>query len=129
MLAQKIDPNIFITSQPSLKSQDFSDCEPSPNTSPSNSTKVIEVPSQNVNKQKSTKSSSKSFKNRKKSQDFEYHKKERVDMDFNLKNQKKNRNVLSNLVHHLFKYLITSQRLNRVIDRIITKENLDITMQ
>jgi hypothetical protein len=50
-------------------------------------------------------------------------------MDFNLKNQKKNRNVLSNLVHHLFKYLITSQRLNRVIDRIITKENLDITMQ
>ena len=31
--------------------------------------------------------------------------KSRKDPNFNLKKQKKNRNVFSNLVHHLFKYI------------------------
>lgn len=48
---------------------------------------------------------------------------------FNPKKQKKNRNVLSNLVHHLLKYLSVKEMVSEKLARIIRFHQMSITIE
>ena len=50
------------------------------------------------------------------------------DPDFNMKKQKKNRNVLSNLVHHLIKYLSSRPETESYVSQIINYHAMIITI-
>lgn len=46
-----------------------------------------------------------------------------------MKTQKKDRNVTSNIIHHLFKYLTVSSEMDEIIENLIQTRNLNITLR
>ena len=51
------------------------------------------------------------------------------DDEYNVKNQKKDRNVTSNLIHHLMKYLTTIDTLQPTVESLIQKRNIPLTFE
>ena len=49
--------------------------------------------------------------------------------EYNIKNQKKDRNVTSNLIHHLIKYLLVSKGPQELIESILQNLQLSITYE
>lgn len=63
---------------------------------------------------------SKFFQNFRKNKNFSY------DDEFNVKSQKKDRNVTSNLIHHLLKNLANSKETKEKVENITSQRNLEI---
>lgn len=57
---------------------------------------------------------------------IKYH--QRKDPDFSMKEQKKNRNVMSNLCHHLFKFLQFNSQVDSLVRKIIDSHQLDYSL-
>ncbi len=51
------------------------------------------------------------------------------DDEYNIKNQKKDRNVTSNLVHHLIKFLSVTKGPGDIVKRIIEVKKMKITYE